>query len=88
MMLEVLHGRLLTLTGLGGSGKTCLASEVVASSATHFADGTACVPLQPIPRAELLVSAIAQTLGLTLYGQKEPQTQLVAFYATKPCFCF
>ena len=42
--------RLLTLIGLGGSGKTRLAIEAAASVADQFLQGTVFVALQPVPR--------------------------------------
>jgi len=56
--------RLLTLTGAGGSGKTRLCLEVAADLFEDFADGVFFVPLAPITEPDLVVSAIAQTLGI------------------------
>ncbi len=75
--------RLLTLTGLGGSGKTRLAIEAATTVAAQFPHGTAFVALQPIPRGDLLVSAIAQTVGVTFYGEDESQEQLFAYLHDK-----
>lgn len=75
--------RLLTLTGLGGSGKTRLAIEAATTVAGQFPHGTIFVALQPIPRGDLLASAIAQAVGLTFYGEDEPQEQLFAYLHDK-----
>jgi predicted ATPase/DNA-binding CsgD family transcriptional regulator len=75
--------RLLTLTGLGGSGKTRLAIEVATQLADQFTHGTIFVALQPIPRADLIPSAIAQTIGLTFYAQTEQSDQLFAYLHDK-----
>jgi predicted ATPase/DNA-binding CsgD family transcriptional regulator len=75
--------RLLTLTGLGGAGKTRLAIEAAANLAEQFAHGTVFVPLQPIPRGDLLLSAIGQAVGLTFYGEDEPHEQLFAYLQDK-----
>jgi predicted ATPase len=75
--------RLLTLTGLGGCGKTRLAIEVATTLAAQFPHGALVVALQPIPRADLLVSAIGQTVGLTSYGEAEPHEQLLAYFQDK-----
>jgi len=75
--------RLLTLTGPGGSGKTRLAIEVANTVAAQFPHGVVFVALQPIPRGDLLVSAIAQAVGLTFYGEDESQDQLFAYLHDK-----
>ncbi len=75
--------QLLTVTGLGGSGKTRLAIEAARASAAHFQDGVVFVALQQIPRSDLLVQTIAQTLSLTLYGDSETETQLFNYLSDK-----
>src|SRR5690242_15835838 len=56
--------RLLTLTGPPGSGKTRLSIEAGANLLTEFADGVFLVELAPVNEPELVVSAIAGTLGV------------------------
>jgi predicted ATPase/DNA-binding CsgD family transcriptional regulator len=75
--------RLLTLTGLGGCGKTRLAIELATTLAAQFPHGARFVALQPVPRADLLASAIGQTVGLTSYGEGEPHEQLLAYFQDK-----
>ena len=75
--------RLLTLTGLGGCGKTRLAIEAANSVAPHFPHGTVFVGLQPLPRSDLLVPTIAQALGLTFYGEGELHDQLLDYLHEK-----
>jgi predicted ATPase/DNA-binding CsgD family transcriptional regulator len=74
---------LLTLTGLGGSGKTRLAIEAASLVASQFAHGVVFVVLQQLPRGDLLLPAIAQALDLTFYGEDEPQEQLFAYLRDK-----
>jgi predicted ATPase/DNA-binding CsgD family transcriptional regulator len=73
--------RLLTLVGPGGVGKTRLALEVAAHGT--YPDGVHFVALQPLGSPSLIVSAIADALRLTFYGQDNPQTQLFNFLSAK-----
>jgi predicted ATPase/transcriptional regulator with XRE-family HTH domain len=58
--------RLLTLTGIGGVGKTRLALEAARSSLSEgrFPDGATFVPLAPLSDPALAVPTIARSLGL------------------------
>ena len=56
--------RLVTLTGVGGSGKTRLGIEAGKRAAGRFQDGAAFVDLPPLADPELIASTIAQALGL------------------------
>ncbi len=75
--------RLLTLTGLGGSGKTRLAIEASKTVAAHFTHGTVFVGLQPLATSDLLIPTIAQAVGLTFHGKGELQNQLLDFLHEK-----
>ena len=78
---ELLHsnGRLLTLTGPGGTGKTRLAVQAAAEAAESFPDGIWWVPLSPLRDAGLLVSSVAQTLEV----EEQPGRELVEGVAAR-----
>jgi predicted ATPase/class 3 adenylate cyclase len=57
--------RLVTLSGPGGVGKTRLALQVAAELCDDFTDGVFIVALAPVNAPEQVVSALAQTLGIS-----------------------
>lgn len=59
---------LLTLTGVGGTGKTRLALQVGAGLLDTFRDGVWFVNLAPITESKLVVSTIAHIFGLVEVG--------------------
>ncbi len=75
--------RLLTLTGPGGSGKTRLGLHAAAGLSDHFTGGISFVDLAPISDAELVVPAIAQTLGVKESPTRSMVEQLQAFLQEK-----
>jgi predicted ATPase/transcriptional regulator with XRE-family HTH domain len=75
--------RLVTLTGPGGIGKTRLALQVAANLLNMFVDGVFLVPLAPLRDPALVVTAIAQTLGLRETGEQTVLAVLKAFLRRK-----
>ncbi len=57
--------RLVTLTGVGGVGKTRLAVQVAAGLSGEFPDGVWLVELAPLGDPTALPDAVATTLGIT-----------------------
>ncbi len=58
------NNRLVTLTGAGGAGKTRLAVQVAAETASEFADGVWYVDLAPITDPDVVPLTAARALGL------------------------
>jgi predicted ATPase/DNA-binding SARP family transcriptional activator len=73
------EARLITLTGPGGIGKTRLSLHAAEASLATFPDGVFFVPLAAVETPDLIVSTIADVLGLVLYQQSAaaPLTQLM-----------
>jgi len=70
--------RLLTLTGMGGIGKTRLAIELAYQQQALFPSGVYFVPLASIISEEFIVPAVADSLSLTFSGDLDPQEQLLS----------
>lgn len=82
--------RLLTLTGLGGVGKTRLAVEAAramaeeqAGNACRFADGILFAPLASVESAEFLPAALANELAIGLHENAELGAQVIDFLRLK-----
>ncbi len=56
--------RLLTLTGVGGTGKTRLSQVVASALLDRFEDGVCFVPLAPLRDPSLVIQTIARELGV------------------------
>jgi predicted ATPase/class 3 adenylate cyclase len=80
----LIDGRLLTLTGPGGTGKTRLSLQIAADATDRFPDGIYFVPLGAISQSDLVLPTIAQVLGLVDPGT-QPLDRLVDHIGTK-CF--
>jgi predicted ATPase len=70
--------RLLTLTGIGGVGKTRLAVEVARASLAegHFPDGVAFVGLASLPDPSLVATVVLRSLGLRESEGRAPSETL------------
>lgn len=74
---------LVTLTGTGGVGKTRLALQAAADLLDDFPDGVFFVSLDSVKDPALVLSAIAQTLGLREEGPQPVVDQVREYLAGK-----
>jgi predicted ATPase/DNA-binding SARP family transcriptional activator len=76
-------GRLITLTGPGGVGKTRLALEAARAVETDFADGACFVSLAAITTPEDVPATIVKTLGIIVLSGESPERAVQRFLAAK-----
>jgi len=76
-------GRLLTLVGPPGIGKTTLALAVAARLQGHFTDGVAFVSLAAVEDEEVMASTVAVAVSAHATGPKSPPTRLIEFLRRK-----
>ncbi|MCA9837090.1 MAG: tetratricopeptide repeat protein [Trueperaceae bacterium] len=82
-LLEQANCRLLSIVGLGGTGKTRLALEFGRACLENYADGVFLVPLAGIVSAESIIPTVAGQLGLPLQGMASPEEQLLEYLSDK-----
>ncbi|MHB9849074.1 ATP-binding protein [Streptomyces krungchingensis] len=75
--------RLVTLTGVGGVGKTRLAIETGTEVHTAFADGVWLADLAPVRQPELVAQAVVSALGIPDQSTKPPVEQLIDHLARR-----
>lgn len=73
--------RLLTITGLGGIGKTRLAIELASNQQSLFPGGVYYVSLVSLNSPEFIIPAIAEVLKFSLSAAGNPQEQLLKHLA-------
>jgi predicted ATPase/DNA-binding SARP family transcriptional activator/predicted negative regulator of RcsB-dependent stress response len=76
--------RLISLLGMGGTGKTRLSIELARQSAPDFENRVWFVPLAGLPDASLILSAVARTLDIAPDGPGDPLDRVAAFLAGRP----
>ncbi|MFL5540965.1 MAG: ATP-binding protein [Longimicrobiaceae bacterium] len=81
--LEEPGGRLVTILGAGGMGKTRLALEAAARALSGFANGVCVVPLAGVRSVELIAPAIATALRLSPAGGVNPLAPVLDFLREK-----
>jgi predicted ATPase len=80
--------RLLTLSGAGGTGKTRLGLQLAANLLDDFADGVFLIPLAPIIDPKLVISTIAQVLGVRDSGAQPILDALAEYLEHKEMLLF
>jgi non-specific serine/threonine protein kinase len=75
--------RLVTLTGIGGVGKTRLALRVAGEARTDFRDGVWFVELGELRDGSMLIDAVTATLGVHDQSAKPPLEVLIEFLSNR-----
>ncbi|EHB56220.1 serine/threonine protein kinase [Mycolicibacterium rhodesiae JS60] len=76
-------GRLVTLTGIGGVGKTRMALRIASEVRTDFPDGVWLVELGELRDGSLLIDVVTATLGVRDRSARSPAEVLIEFLATR-----
>jgi predicted ATPase/transcriptional regulator with XRE-family HTH domain len=71
--------RLITLTGMGGIGKTRLALEFASRQQTAFGGGVFYVSLTSIKSPDAIVPVLADAMGFVFSGPADPKEQLLNY---------
>ena len=76
-------GRLVTLVGVGGTGKTRLEVQAAADALDRFRDGAWLVELAPVSDRELVASEIGRALGVEPEPGQAPIDMVVDYLRSK-----
>nr|WP_235214438.1 protein kinase [Rhodococcus opacus] len=79
------ESRLVTLIGIGGVGKTRLATKVAAESHRAFGDGVWLIELSELTDSDFLVDTVAFTLGIQEQPDKHRLHGLIEHLRSRQC---
>lgn len=79
------HARLVTLTGLGGAGKTRLSIEVGRRLLDAFQGAVWFVPLADLRDPSRILGAVRESLGIELTVASRPEEEVLEFLRRQPC---
>ncbi len=82
-MLQSPNIRLVTLTGIGGTGKTRTAKSVASTLINKFSDGVFFIDLSMVENPDLVISFIAKTLEIKEENDKSELENLKEFLKPK-----
>ncbi|MFC4909561.1 helix-turn-helix transcriptional regulator [Actinomadura gamaensis] len=77
----VTQGRVVTLTGPGGVGKTRIALRAAQQVRGDFPDGVSLTELSGLRDGEFLPNAVAAAVGLPEAAARQPMDQLIEYFA-------
>jgi non-specific serine/threonine protein kinase len=80
---QIGEGRLVTLTGVGGGGKTRLSLEVARQLLPEFRDGVWWIELAPLGDAEHIATTVIVALGIRSEAKRSAQDTLIAHLKDK-----
>jgi hypothetical protein len=83
------RGRLVTVTGPGGTGKTRLAAEAARQVAGRYADGAWLVELAPVAGPAQVAAVVAAALGCGISRAcRRPRRWRGCWPASSCCWCW
>jgi predicted ATPase/class 3 adenylate cyclase len=83
ILADLNEARVVTLTGVGGVGKTRLALQVAAEALPRFGDGAWLIELGPIGEPEAVVDVAAATLGVQQHQGRSLAESIVEALRTR-----